>query len=173
MYARSLFLVALIALPIADASAQRSRATKRDPAVFADDGAIKGPTIRGRDFEDLNPLKLLIDKKKDLKLTDAQVDGFKKAESDLKTKNVALYKAVDSLARELKPPMNRTQESDDHMRDARHDLDKTISDIHESYDAAWKEATASFDADQQTKAAELLAKFKQDGEKKVREKMRG
>jgi hypothetical protein len=165
--------VALIALPVADASAQRSRATKRDPAVFADDGTIKGPTIRGRDFEDLNPFKLLLDKKKDPKLTDAQVDGYKKAEADLKAKNVALYKAVDSLARELRPPMNRTQETDDRMRDARHDLDKTIEEIHASYDAAWKDATSGFDADQQAKATELLAKFKQDGEKKVREKMRG
>ena len=56
-----------------------------------------------RDLEDMSPLKLLIDKRKDLKLTDAQVSTFKDSEGKLKDKNAPLFKAVDSLVREMRP----------------------------------------------------------------------
>jgi len=175
MHRRSIVLAALIVLPMGTAAAQRgggSRATKRDPAVFADDGVQRGPAIRGRDLEDLNPIKLFIDKRKDLKLSDAQLDGLKKSEASLKEKNQPFYKAVDSLAREMKPPLNETPETQDRMRNSRHDLDQVLTSIHESYDAAAKEAMSGFDADQQAKANELLGKLKEDTDKRVREKMK-
>lgn len=170
---RQLVLAALVLLPLGTVAAQgrsRSQANKHEDAKYADDNLPKGPAIRGRDFEDLNPLKLFIDKKKDLKLSDAQVDGLKKAESALRESNKPLYQAIDSLAREMKPPMNATSASEERMRNARRGLDQTISSINDSYMAASKEATAGFDADQQAKATELLGKLKEDTEKRIREK---
>jgi hypothetical protein len=167
-----MLFAALVLLPIASAAAQRSRATKRDPAVFADDAILRGPAIRGRDLEELSPIKLFIDKRKDLKLSDAQLDGLKKADETLKEQNKPLYKAIDSLAREMRPPMNSTPESQNRIREARRDLETTISTIHETYDAASKDAVGTFDADQQTKANELLAKLKEDGQKRIRDKMK-
>lgn len=174
MHRRSIVLAALILLPMGTAAAQRtsSRATKRDPAVFADDGVQRGPALRGRDLEDLSPIKLFIDKRKDLKLSDAQLDGLKKSDASLKDKNQPLYKAIDSLAREMKPPLNETPESNDRMRNARHDLDQALTGIHDNYDAAAKEAMSGFDADQQTKANELLGKLKEETDKRIREKMK-
>ena len=175
MFRRSVLLAALVLLPVGTAAAQRSRsaATKHDDAKYADDEMAKGPAIRGRDLEDINPVKLFLDKKKDLKLSDAQVEALKKSESELKDKNQALYKAVDSLARAMKPPMNPNPEAQARIRDARRDLDQTISNIRSSYDATSASIMEGFDADQKTKATELLGKQKEDADKKLRDKMRG
>jgi hypothetical protein len=175
MLRRSTLVVALALFPLVTAGAQRTRsaATKRDSATFGDDNMPKGPAIRGRDLEDLNPIKLLIDKRKDLKLSDAQVDGLKKQESQVKDKNQSLYKAVDSLAHEMRPPMNSTAESEARIRDARHDLDAAVTSIRGNYDAAATEAAGGFDADQKAKANELFAKLKEDSDKRIRDKMKG
>ena len=175
MFRRMTLLTALVLLPIGTAAAQRTRsgATKHDDAKYADDDAAKGPSIRGRDLEDFSPIKLFIDKRKDLKLSDAQIDALKKSDEQLKEKNQPLYKAIDSLARAMKPPMNPSAESDARIRDARRDLQETIGTIRGNYESAGTEATGSFDADQKTKATELLAKQKEDADKRIREKMKG
>jgi hypothetical protein len=175
MLRRLTLFAALVLLPIGTAAAQRTRsgATKHDDAKYADDDVAKGPAIRGRDLEDFSPLKLFIDKHKDLKLTDPQVDALKKADEQLKQKNQPLYKAIDSLARAMRPPMNPSDESNARIRDARRSLEETIGTIRSNYDAASTEAVGSFDADQKTKAAELLAKQKEDTDKRIREKMKG
>src|SRR4051812_15497585 len=96
---RRLILVAsLLALPTV-AMAQRggrSRATEHEPMTDKNLGP-QGPTLRQRDVEDSSPLKLLIDKRKDLKLSDAQLDGLKQAEKKLKEQNEPLLKSIDSL----------------------------------------------------------------------------
>jgi hypothetical protein len=175
MLRRMTLLAALVLLPIGTAAAQRTRsgATKHDDAKYADDDVAKGPAIRGRDLEDLSPIKLLIDKRKDLKLSDAQTDALKKSEEQLKEKNQSLYKAIDSLARAMKPPMNPSDESNARIREARRSLDETIGTIRSNYESAGTEAIGSFDADQKTKATELLGKQKEDAEKRIREKMKG
>jgi len=174
MSRRFLLLATLIFVPITTATAQRARsqATKHTDASYGDDNAPKGPAVRGRDLEDLNPVKLLIDKRKDLKLSDAQLDGLKKSESAIKEKNQPLYKAIDSLAREAKPSANPSSGSDNQIRAARRDLEGTISTILDNYDSAEKDATAGFDADQQTKANDLLTKLKEDRNRRIRDKMK-
>jgi hypothetical protein len=174
MSRRLLFLATLVVLPITTASAQRARsqATKHEAATFGDDNMPKGPAIRGRDLEDVSPIKLLIDKRKDLKLTDAQLDGLKKSETAIKEKNQPLYKAIDSLAREAKPSSNPNPEAEARVRNARRDLEGAISTILDNYETASKEAVGGFDADQQTKANELLAKLKEDRTRRIRDKMK-
>jgi hypothetical protein len=175
MLRRTTLLAALILLPLGTAAAQkgRSAATKHEDATYADKDLPTGPAIRGRDLEDLSPIKLLIDKRKDLKLTDPQIDALKKSDEQLKEKNQPLYKAIDSLARAMRPPMNPSPESQARIRDARHSLDETIGTIRTNYEAAGTEATASFDADQKAKATELLGKLNEDADKRVRDKMKG
>jgi hypothetical protein len=174
MSRRFLFLATLVVLPITTATAQRARsqATKHEAATFGDDNMPKGPAIRGRDLEDANPIKLLIDKRKDLKLTDAQLDGLKKSEGTVKEKNQPLYKAIDSLAREAKPSGNPNPEAEARVRNARRDLEGTISTILDDYDTVSKEAVGSLDAEQQTKANELLAKLKDERTRRIRDRMK-
>jgi hypothetical protein len=149
-----------------------SRATKRDP-MFEKDNSPQGPSLRPRDLEDQSPLKLLIDKRKDLKLTDPQFDALKANEKQLKDKNAPFLKAVDSLVHELKPPLNETDESRMRMRDARESLNDALKSINGNYDASAKEALATFDAEQQKKAGEMLDHLKEDGAKMMREKLGG
>jgi len=177
MKCRYLLLASLLALPSLAVAQRggggggRSRATEHDKMFLDDKDAPKGPSLRTRDIEDFSPIHMLIDKRKDLKLSDAQVDGLKKAEGPLKEKNEPLLKAVDSLVREMRPPLNMTDEARSRIRDAGRALHETLQSISTNYDAAAKEALAGFDADQQTRANEMLAKLKEDGEKRIGEKM--
>ena len=136
----------------------RSRATEHDKMFSDDKDAPKGPTLRTRDLEDFSPIRMLIDKRKDLKQSDAQVDGLKKAEEPLKQNNEPLMKALDSLVREMKPPMNMNDEARSRIRSAGMALHETLQSIGANYDAAAKEALAGFDAEQHTNAYEMLAK---------------
>jgi len=173
---RRLILLALaVSLPsaaIAQRGGSRTAADKKTE-LFKDDERKppEGPALRSRDVEGISPVKLLIDKRKDLKLTDAQLDGLKKSEEALKQKNAPLMSAVDSIVREMKPVLNPTAESNGRLRDNRVSLEQTLSAIRDNYDAAAKEAIAGFDADQQTKANEMIAKQKEEGAKRLHDKM--
>src|ERR1051325_649418 len=107
MLARRLLLgFALVALPSL-ASAQRGTrsqaAAGRDRTLMDDAGKTRPSQITARDLEEQSPIKLLIDKRKDLKLSDAQLSAIKDVESKLKAQNATLYKVVDSVNNEMRP----------------------------------------------------------------------
>ncbi|MEP6494226.1 MAG: hypothetical protein ABJF01_16205 [bacterium] len=172
MIRRSLALAALLLAPSL-AVAQRTQATKRTDLMSKDD-IPKAPAIRVRDIEDQSPLRLLIDKRKDLALTDAQLSQIKDADGKLKEKNAPLYKAVDSLVRELRPPSG-TPSADDNsrMRNARLGLSEVIADVRTNYDASAKDAIALLTPDQQPKANDLVAKQREECDKMLRDKLGG
>jgi hypothetical protein len=93
LIAALLFVPSLALAQRGGASSQAAKHTEMDPQTAS------GPTLRTRDIEDMSPIKLLIDKRKDLKLTDAQLSGLKDAEPKLKEANAPLLKQVDSLMR--------------------------------------------------------------------------
>jgi hypothetical protein len=175
---RTILLAAFLALP-AIATAQRSRtASDRRTELFDKDSASsrQAPMVRSRDLEDMSPIKLMIDKRKDLKLTDAQLGQLKDNESKLKDKNAPLLKAVDSLVRDLRWTGGSRAPSDEErarMRDARVGLISSVGEIRANYDASAKDVLATFDAEQQAKANDLLAKQKQDAEKYLQERLNG
>lgn len=173
MNARLVFLAAVVVLPSL-ASAQRTRtASDRRTELFDKDSSSRqAPGVRPRDIEDMSPIKLMIDKRRDLKLTDAQLSQLKDSEAKLKEKNAPLLKAVDSLAHDARSA-GRSDEERARSRNARMSLMSTVGDIRANYDASAKEALATFDADQQAKANELLDKQKQDTEKYLQERLGG
>jgi hypothetical protein len=133
---RRLAVIALLLVP-AISLAQRGGRTQADrkTPLFDKEEAPKGPTLRVRDIEDQSPLKLLIDKKKDLKLSDAQVSELKDAESKLKDVNAPLYKAVDSLIRDIKngsaSPNDQAKEK---LRGARVGLMDVLKELNKNYE---------------------------------------
>jgi hypothetical protein len=146
----------------------------RHTSSFDKQDAPAGPVLRTRDLEDQSPLKLLIDKRKDLKLTDAQLATLKQAEPKLKDTNAPLLRAVDSLVHDMRAPIGSPSDDDrTRMRNARIGVMATLAELRTNYDAAATEAVATFDADQQAKAKELLAKQREDGDKLVRERLSG
>ncbi len=171
MIRRALLLALLFAAP-AILPAQRgggSRSGKRDEMFSKAD---KGPLIRPREVEDQSPLKLLIDKKKDLKLTDAQVGQFKEFENKLKDKNESLMKAVDSLGREMSRTGGGNATADSLRNDSSlRRLRVVIANIQANYDVSATEAIATLDNEQKTKANELVTKQREDADKMYRSKL--
>jgi len=154
--------------------AQRGGRTQADRRTeLMDKSEIpKGVDIRVRDLEDQSPLHLLIDKRKDIKLTDAQLSQLKDAEEKLKEKNAPLYKSADSLIRATRLTSSSSDADKSRAQSSRNTLMEVIKTLNESYDAARKDAVALLDAEQQPKANELLDKQKEEAEKFFRERMR-
>ena len=169
---RRLFIATLVLAPSV-VIAQRSGRTQSDKKtpLFDKQEMPKGPDIRVRDIEDQSPLHLLIDKRKDLKLTDAQLSQLKDADGKLREKSAPLYKAVDSLIHDMRITSDPSDQEKARARNARGGLMDVLKSVNENYDASAKEAVALLDADQQTKAKELLDKQRQDSEKFIRERL--
>jgi hypothetical protein len=167
---------ALLALPSLT-SAQKSRAASgRDKTLMDDAGKNRPSQVTARDLEEQSPIKLLIDKRKDLKLSDAQLTQIKDVESKLKTQNASLYKVVDSVNNEMRPKAGADPMSDEvraRMRNGRQEMMSVIKDIQNNYDAALKEAVGGLNEEQQKKAADLVEKQKNENETFLRDRLGG
>ena len=154
--------------------AQRGGRTQADKRTELMDKAEipKGIDVRVRDLEDQSPLHLLIDKRKDLNLTDAQLSQLKDAEEKLKEKTAPTLKSADSLIRATRLTASSSDAEKSRAQSARGTLMEVIKTLNESYDAARKDAVALLDAQQQPKANEMLDKQRQDAEKFLRDRMR-
>jgi len=172
---RRLLLASLLVVPSLAAAQRggggRSQATTHSSSP--DQALPSGPALRTRDIEELNPIKFLIDKRKDLKLTDSQLGNLKAAEPKLKQQNDPLYRAVDSLVHEMRPSLNSSDEERARIRDAANGLRTTLGQINSNFDAANKEALAGLEPEQQSKATEMFTKQREDAQKTVMEKMGG
>lgn len=132
-------------------------------------GGIK---LSNRDVENISPVKLLIDKRKDLKLSDDQLNRLKEIDAKLKDKNQDSFKALDSLRRMGQAPAHEPNDDDRaRMSMARRLVMATVGTIRENYDAALKEALPILDEPQQKTASELLEKQKSEADEMLREKV--
>src|SRR5215510_8392443 len=88
MRKRTFLLAGLLLLPtIASAQRRGSGSFGRDEgANYGGPGAIPGLQLSNGDVEDMSPIKLLIDKRKDLRLSDEKLKGIKDLEDKLKEK---------------------------------------------------------------------------------------
>jgi hypothetical protein len=174
---RRLFITTALLIAPTIAFAQRggggrTQADKKT-SLFDKQEMPKGVDIRVRDLEDQSPLHLLIDKRKDLKLTDAQLAQLKDAEGKLNEKNALVYKSADSLIKATRLTSDASDEAKTRAMTARRMLPDVIQTLHESYDAAAKDAVALLEGEQQSKAKDMLDKQKADAEKFNREHIGG
>lgn len=170
-------LVALVLIPTI-ASAQRgggtTKGTRGDPKADFDAIAGKkgGVQLSNRDVEEMSPIKLLIDKRKDLKLSDDQVKGLKDIESKLKEKNDPSFHALDSLRRAAQPPLHDPSDDDkSRMMNAQRGAGAVVATIRGNYDAALNDALPTLDETQRNNAKELLEKQRNEAQDAVREKL--
>jgi len=172
MIRRLLFASALLIVPPA-LLAQRGGRTQADKKtdLMEKTEIPKGVDIRVRDLEEQSPLHLLIDKRKDLKLTDAQLSQLKDAEDKFKDKNAALYKTADSLIRATRLTSSSTDAEKSRAQSSRGSLGELVKTLGEAYEGARKDAVALLDAEQQPKANEMLDKQKEETEKFYRERL--
>lgn len=172
-------LLSLILVPTV-AVAQRGGSGRVRGEKSADWNAVenanKGVKLSKGDLEDISPIKLLIGKKKDLKLSDEQVNKLKELEGKLKETNEPSFKALDSLKRAAQPPLHSGEIKDDErdrMTAARRGLSAVVSTIRGNYESSAQEAMAILDDTQKKTAADLLAKQKEEADDMVREKLGG
>ncbi len=134
-------------------------------------GGIK---LSNRDVENISPIKLLIDKRKDLKLTDDQLNRLKEFDTKLKDENKDSFQALDSLRRMAQPPAHEPNDDDrSRMTTGRRLVAATVATIREHYDAALKDALPLLDEGQQKAANELLDKQRREAEEILRDKLGG
>jgi hypothetical protein len=172
MIRRLLLASALLIVPPALLAQRGGRSQADKKTDLMDKAEIpKGVDIRVRDLEDQSPIHLLIDKRKDLKITDAQLAQLKDAEDKLKDKNASLYKTGDSLIRATRLTSASSDAEKSRAQSARGSLAELLKTLGESYDSARKDAVALLDAEQQPKANELLDKQKEETEKFFRDRL--
>jgi hypothetical protein len=176
MFSRQLAVVVLVLIP-AVASAQRGGrggggGMGGDKANYGDNRSSTSMLqLSNRDVEDMSPLRLLIDKRKDLKLADDRVKQLKDLEGKLKDKNDPSFKALDSLRRVMRPSSTQTDDERTRMMTARSGVMAAVADIRANYDASAKEALALLDETQQKTASDLLQKQTADAEQMLQEKL--
>ena len=170
-------LAALVLIPTI-ASAQRGGGgggrTRGDPKPDFDAIAGKkgGIQLSNRDVEDMSPIKLLIDKRKDLKLSDDQLKALKDVESKLKEKNDPSFRALDSLRRVAQPPLHDPSDADmSRTMEARRTAGAVVATIRDNYDAALNDALTGLDETQRGRAKEFLDKQRNDAQDTLREKL--
>lgn len=174
--ASSLAVLAFCVMPsIADAQRRTMGGSKEaDWNAIAEKSAPAGPTITAKDFEKVSPFKALLDKKKDLKLTDAQMTTLATANTGLLAANADRFKALDSLKKEAKPKTSGDPSAEDEARlvIAREALQGVVRDIRASFDEAAKNLEGLDDA-QKTAAVAVLTKNTEHMQEMLRDKMGG
>jgi hypothetical protein len=137
-------------------------------------GSGDGIKLSSRDVENIDPLKLLIDKRKDLRLSDDQQNRLKELDGKLREKNQDSFKALDSLRLLGQPPAREPNDNDrERMMAARRAAGTTVATIRDNYAAALKEAMPVLDEGQQKTAGDLLDKQTKDADAMLREKLGG
>jgi hypothetical protein len=116
------------------------------------------PTLTAKDVEELDPLAVLLDKKKDLKLTDAQV--------------AALTAAHGTLAAAVAPTLQGA-EDEARMVIARDAAGTAVREVQQAYGAALEAALPGMEPAQQEAARKQLDKQQEKGMKALREKLGG
>lgn len=173
MLTRKLALLAALLVPVVTSAQGRKVRGEMEADRKGDFGAVPmGTKLSVRDVEDMNPVKLLVDKRKDLKLSDDQLKQIKEVDSKMKEKNQPLFKALDSVRSETRPrAVTPTEEDQTRIMIARHELAAVVSAIRASYDTTLKSAMPLLDEAQHKKADELLQKQAKEADDVLRERL--
>lgn len=128
------------------------------------------PSYKQSDVEKFSSVLLLVDKKKDLKLTDEQMGKLTEVSKAEEEANKALYVKMDStrLALRMKPGADPDQEQA-RMTIARQEFMAVIQQIRSSYDSTYKNACLPLLDETQRKTAEgLIQKAQEEASEDLR-----
>ena len=141
------------------------------------------PNPSAKDVEKHDPVKLLLDKHKKLKLDKTQITQLTSLERTLTTQNVSYYDRLDSLHKTFKPPSfaggargGARGGSDDGRADVmanRQMLYETLTQIRSNNKTARDSAIVLLKDSQKKKAYDLLEKQQEDADKLLRGPGRG
>jgi hypothetical protein len=168
-------IVSLPALALAQRGGGGGGGRTRGDKV-ADFSDMSGSTIKlsNKDIESISPIRLLIDKRKDLKLTDDQLAKLKDRDDKLKESMKPSFGALDSLRR-IATPASRTPDEGDRARmaETRRRFTEVVTGIRTQYDIAVGEVIPLLDETQQKQANDLVQKQRAEAEDMIRSKLGG
>jgi hypothetical protein len=152
------FLMVVPALSLAQrGGGSRSRATSRTD-MFPDEQAQRRvTTVSSSKLRDLDPLTILLDKHKDLSLTDDQMAKLKTMDGQLAEMQQPAYHVLDSLDQQL-ANLGSHPSSDDQarMQTTSAFTHMIAGNVRQQYDSVEKVAGALLTDDQKKKADDVL-----------------
>lgn len=160
------------------ASAQRSGmggSKEIDWNAVTTKGGVGGPTITSKDLESATPFKFILDRKKDIKLTEPQMTSLKASDLALKESNKQRFLLIDSLKKEARPKTSGTPSAEDEVRlvVSKEALQVTVREVKKSYDDAAKLALPMLDEPQRAEGQKALDKYNEEMNDLLREKLGG
>jgi hypothetical protein len=175
MLTRKATFLALLLIPsVAVAQGRKMRGEKEADWDKIDKSVQSGPRVSKGDVENFSAIKVIVDKKKDLKLSDDQLKQLKDLDKQEEGANDALYKKIDSLKLAMR---KRAGEDEDQERArtslARQELLTVIRDIRSNYDSTFQVAMPLLDENQKKAATQIVEKERADAEDDLRSKIGG
>jgi hypothetical protein len=176
MLHRKLAVLALLILLVPSlVEAQRRSRTRGDKEANWDaieQNASSGPRFSAKDIEGLSAIRILVDKRKDLKLSDEQAKQLRDLGKKEDDATKAQFAVVDSLKTALRSRAGSDPDAERaRVSIAQQELMNVIGQIRASYDATFKEALPLLDEPQQKAATALVEKERADAEEELREKI--
>jgi hypothetical protein len=126
-----------------------------------------------KEVEAMDPIRHLIAKRKDLKLSDAQFAQLKAMDDSGKARDAALLATMDSLRREMRPQGQMDDIQRLRLQVVRREFTATVVRIRANYDADAAAVLPALEESQRPAAEALLAKQKAEADKVVEEKLGG
>ena len=173
MFKHRLAVLALLVLPALASGQRRVRGEKE--ANWDDISKKQKSALRlsNKDVDNMSPIKMLIDEKKALQLTDVQLKQLKDLDAQLKDRNEDLFTRLDSLRTAMKPDASDKDDDRAEMGTARLAVMNAVGMIRANYDAALRDALQCLDAAQQKTADSMVAELRAESDKTLRAKVGG
>ncbi len=170
--ARARYIALALVLLASAAESQGRRSFGKPDAPDLGSARASGVKLSRGDLEDMNPAKVILNKRKDLKLTDEQQTSVRALADRAKESQRANFKTLDSLRSETRPRIDGDAEIENvRIGVAREQMRSVVETVRTAYAAVRSEALGMLDAAQQPRAEELLKKHGEEDEKLLQEKL--
>lgn len=123
------------------------------------------------DVEEMSPIKRLIDKRKDIQLTDEQVKQFKDLESEMKSRNEHMFKQLDSLRKDMTFSGHPSDDEFARIANDRQSVTDLVGNIRLSYNETLKRAMERLDEGQKQKATQMVEQLSDQADQTLAEKL--
>ncbi|MCC7194946.1 MAG: hypothetical protein IT356_05260 [Gemmatimonadaceae bacterium] len=164
-------LAAALMPALAAAQGRDQRGTRSDFGGMVSSAPI-GLRLSNGDVEDMNPVKYLVDKRKDLKLSDDQLKQLRAMNDWLKESTKPQYHVLDSLRNATRARAGENADVERvRVQMAREEAAGVVKAIRDGYQAKLADAMAVLDESQKPKAEELLARQAKESEETLKDKM--
>ena len=139
MVSRRLAVLALLLVPALASAQRRTRGEKTADWDEIEKSSPSGPKISAKDVEGSSAIKIIVNKRKDLKLSDDQMKQFKDLDKKEEDQTKGLFTTLDSLRLAVRRrPGTDPDEERARMTIARQELMRVIGQIRSSYDSTMK-----------------------------------